>query len=93
MPKKKWFWNDITDAALTSASGGYDPTVRGRSQEFAERLGVPRWAVNRRARGRPSSVKAAIQRSRSAPSYTRARTSAGIGPHDGNIVSVLPPSG
>jgi hypothetical protein len=49
MPKKKWFWNDITDAALRSASGGYDPTVRGRSQELADRLGVPRWAVNRRA--------------------------------------------
>jgi len=49
MPKKKWFWNDITDAALRSAPSGYDPTVRGRSQELAERLGVPRWAVNRRA--------------------------------------------
>jgi hypothetical protein len=49
MPQKKWFWNDITDAVLRSASGGYDPTVRGRSQEIADRLGVPRWAVNRRA--------------------------------------------
>ncbi|MCJ7510375.1 MAG: hypothetical protein MUP14_05770 [Dehalococcoidia bacterium] len=49
MPQKKWFWNDITDATLRSASGGYDPTVRGRSQEIADRLKVPRWAVNRRA--------------------------------------------
>jgi len=49
MPKKKWFWNDITDATLRSASGGYDPTVRGRSQEIADQLKVPRWAVNRRA--------------------------------------------
>jgi hypothetical protein len=49
MPKKKWFWNDISDATLMSASGGYDPTVRGRSQEIADRLKVPRWAVNRRA--------------------------------------------
>ena len=46
MPKKKWFWNDITDGLLRRL---YDPTVRGRSQEIAARLKVPRWAVNRRA--------------------------------------------
>ncbi|MDP2856551.1 MAG: hypothetical protein Q8P50_01060 [Bacillota bacterium] len=46
MPKKKWFWNDITDGTLRRM---YDPTVRGRSQEIADRLKVPRWAVNRRA--------------------------------------------
>src|SRR3990172_5676463 len=46
MPNKKWFWNDITDGLLRRL---YDPTVRGRSQEIAARLKVPRWAVNRRA--------------------------------------------
>ncbi|MGQ9573626.1 MAG: hypothetical protein ACUVV3_10690 [Dehalococcoidia bacterium] len=46
MAKKKWFWNDITDATLRRT---YDPAVRGRSQEIADRLKVPRWAVNRRA--------------------------------------------
>jgi len=46
MPEKKWFWNDITDGLLRRM---YDPTVRGRSQEIADRLRVPRWAVNRRA--------------------------------------------
>ena len=46
MPEKKWFWNDITDGLLRRL---YDPTVRGRSQEIAARLKVPRWAVNRRA--------------------------------------------
>jgi len=46
MPNKKWFWNDIADGLLHRL---YDPTVRGRSQEIAARLKVPRWAVNRRA--------------------------------------------
>lgn len=46
MPKKKWFWNDITDGLLRRM---YDPTVKGRSHEIAARLRVPRWAVNRRA--------------------------------------------
>jgi hypothetical protein len=46
MPNKKWFWNDIMDGLLRRM---YDPTVRGRSQEIAVRLKVPRWAVNRRA--------------------------------------------
>lgn len=46
MPTKKWFWNDIMDGLLRRL---YDPTVRGRSQEIARRLKVPRWAVNRRA--------------------------------------------
>src|SRR3972149_2415794 len=46
MPQKKWFSNDITDGFLRRL---YDPTVRGRSQEIAARLKVPRWAVNRRA--------------------------------------------
>ena len=46
MPQKKWFSNDITDGFLRRL---YDPTVRGRSQEIAVRLKVPRWAVNRRA--------------------------------------------
>lgn len=46
MPNKKWFWNDIADGLLRRM---YDPTVRGRSQEIAARLKVPRWAVNRRA--------------------------------------------
>jgi hypothetical protein len=30
MPKKKWFWNDITDGLLRRL---YDPTVKGRSRE------------------------------------------------------------
>lgn len=46
MPDKKWFLNDIADGLLRRL---YDPTVRGRSQEIAARLKVPRWAVNRRA--------------------------------------------
>ncbi len=46
MPKKKWFWNDISDGLLKRM---YDPTVPGRSQLLADRLGAPRWAVNRRA--------------------------------------------
>jgi len=46
MPNKKWYWNDITDGLLRRL---YDPTVRGRSQEIAARLKLPRWAVNRRA--------------------------------------------
>src|SRR5712692_6454504 len=46
MPKKKWFWNDGSDALLKRL---YDPVARGRSQEIARRPGVPRWAVNRRA--------------------------------------------
>lgn len=46
MPEKKWFWNDIADGLLHRL---YDPTVRGRSQEIAARLKVPRWVVNRRA--------------------------------------------
>ncbi len=46
MPKKKWFWDDITDGLLRRM---YEPTVGGRSQAIAARLKVPRWAVNRRA--------------------------------------------
>ncbi len=46
MPKKKWFWNDITDGLLRRM---YDPTVKGRCQQIADRLKVPRWVVNRRA--------------------------------------------
>jgi hypothetical protein len=46
MPKKKWFWNDLSDALLRRM---YDPTVPGRSQMLAHRLNVPRWAVTRRA--------------------------------------------
>ncbi len=46
MPQKKWFWNDIMDGLLRRM---YDPTVKGRSQEIARRLRVPRWVVNRRA--------------------------------------------
>ena len=46
MPKKKWYWNDITDGLLRRL---YDPAVRGRSQEIAARLKLPRWAVNHRA--------------------------------------------
>ena len=46
MPKKKWFWTDITDGLLRRL---YDPTVRGRSQEIAARLRVPQWAIKRRA--------------------------------------------
>jgi hypothetical protein len=46
MPKKKWFWNDITDGLLRRMC---NPTVKGRSQKMAARLNVPRWAVNRRA--------------------------------------------
>src|SRR3990170_4353568 len=46
MPDKKWFWNDIADGLLRRL---YDPMVKGRSQEIAVRLTVPRWAINRRA--------------------------------------------
>lgn len=46
MPEKKWFWNDMSDGLLRRL---YDPTVKGRSQQLATRLGVPRWAINRRA--------------------------------------------
>jgi hypothetical protein len=46
VPKKKWFWNDIADGLLRRM---YDPTVKGRSQEIAAQLRVPRWAINRRA--------------------------------------------
>jgi len=46
VPKKKWFWNDIADGLLRHM---YDPTVKGRSQEIAARLRVPRWVINRRA--------------------------------------------
>ncbi len=46
MPSKKWLWNDVSDALLRRM---YDPTVPGRSQMLADRLKVPRWAVNRRA--------------------------------------------
>ncbi len=46
MPTKKWVWNEIADDLLRRL---YDPTVRGRSQEIADRLKVPRWVVNHRA--------------------------------------------
>jgi biotin operon repressor len=46
MPKKKWHWDQERDRFLVQH---YDPAVRGRSQWIARRLGVPRWAVNRRA--------------------------------------------
>lgn len=46
MPEKKWHWTEAMDAFLRRQ---YDPTVRGRSQEIAARLKVPRWVVNRRA--------------------------------------------
>lgn len=46
MPNKKWFWTEAMDALLRRM---YDPTVKGRSQEIAYRLRMPRWAVNRRA--------------------------------------------
>lgn len=46
MPNKKWFWTEAMDAFLRRT---YDPAVKGRSQEIAARLRMPRWAVNRRA--------------------------------------------
>jgi hypothetical protein len=46
MPKKKWFWTEAMDALLRRM---YDPSVKGRPQEIAYRLRMPRWAVNRRA--------------------------------------------
>ncbi len=46
MPNKKWFWTEAMDALLRRM---YAPTVKGRSQEIAYRLRMPRWAVNRRA--------------------------------------------
>ena len=46
MPGKKWTWNDTEDAFLRHM---YDPAISGRSQEIANRLRRPRWAVNRRA--------------------------------------------
>lgn len=46
MPEKKWIWTDTMDQLLTNS---YDPRVKGRSEEIAGRLHIPRWAVNRRA--------------------------------------------
>lgn len=46
MAAKKWIWNDILDHVLRNM---YDATVPGRAQEIAEKLRMPRWAVNRRA--------------------------------------------
>ena len=46
MPKAKWRWDADIDRFLGQH---YDPTVRGRSDAIAAKLGVPRWAVNRRA--------------------------------------------
>ena len=46
MAAKKWRWDGDTDRFL---SQHYDPTVRGQSEWIARKLGVPRWAVNRRA--------------------------------------------
>lgn len=46
MPKRKWHWTETMDAFLRHM---YDSTIKGRSQELAHRLNVPRWAVNRRA--------------------------------------------
>ncbi len=46
MPGKKWIWTDAQDALLRRE---YDPAVKDRAQRIANRLRVPRWAVNRRA--------------------------------------------
>ena len=46
MPPKRWHWNADQDRFLAKH---YDPTIRGRSEQIARCLGVPRWAVNRRA--------------------------------------------
>jgi hypothetical protein len=46
MAEKKWFWDESRDNLLRR---NYDPAVKGRSQAIANRLRVPRWAVNRRA--------------------------------------------
>lgn len=46
MPARKWVWTDTMDHVLRTM---YDATVKGRPQEIADRLRVPRWAVNRRA--------------------------------------------
>ena len=46
MPPKRWQWNDDQDRFLAKH---YDPSIRGRSEQIARCLGVPRWAVNRRA--------------------------------------------
>lgn len=46
MPRKKWIWTEAQDAFLRRE---YDPAVKDRAQRIADRLGMPRWAVNRRA--------------------------------------------
>ena len=46
MPLKRWHFNDDQDRFLAKH---YDPTVRGRSEQIARSLGMPRWMVNRRA--------------------------------------------
>lgn len=46
MRRKRWQWDPERDRFLVQY---YDPTARGRSDWIARRLGVPRWAVNRRA--------------------------------------------
>ena len=46
MPKRKFSWDADMDRFLAQH---YDTTVRGRSRAIAAKLGVPRWAVTRRA--------------------------------------------
>ena len=46
MPKAKWLWDAGMDRFLIQH---YDPTVRGRSKSIVAKLGVPTWAVKRRA--------------------------------------------
>lgn len=46
MAAKKWVWTETMDHMLRTM---YDSTVKDRPQEIADRLRVPRWAVNRRA--------------------------------------------
>jgi hypothetical protein len=46
MADKKWFWDESSDNFLRR---NYDPAIRGRSRAIADRLKMPRWAVNRRA--------------------------------------------
>ena len=46
MTVRKYFWTPERDAFIRRH---YDPKVRGRARDIAAALGVPKWAVNKRA--------------------------------------------
>ena len=46
MTGRKYFWTSENDAFIRRH---YNPNVRGRARDIAAALGVPKWAVNKRA--------------------------------------------